>query len=71
VRVRSQLMQQILHCADLSNPSKPAHIYKEWVNRVMEEFFRQGDREKMLGVDVSPMCDRNTVKIANAQVTAC
>jgi len=59
----------MLHCADLSNPTKPAQIYREWVSRVMEEFFRQGDRERALGMDVSPMCDRNTVKIPNAQVS--
>jgi len=64
-----QLLQQMLHCADLSNPTKPAHVYREWVNRVMEEFFRQGDRERALGYDVSPMCDRSTVKISNAQVS--
>jgi len=64
-----QLLTQMLHCADLSNPAKPMHIYREWVNRVMEEFFRQGDRERELGVDVSPMCDRYTVKSANAQVS--
>jgi len=63
-----QLLQQMLHCADLSNPTKPAHVYREWVNRVMAEFFRQGDRERELGVDISPMCDRHTVKVANAQV---
>jgi len=64
-----QLLTQMLHCADLSNPAKPMHIYREWVNRVMEEFFRQGDRERELGVDVSPMCDRYTVKSANAQAS--
>jgi len=64
-----QLLQQMLHCADLSNPTKPANVYREWVTRVMEEFFRQGDRERALGYDVSPMCDRNTVKVANAQVS--
>jgi len=63
-----QLLSQMLHCADLSNPTKPAHIYREWVTRVMEEFFRQGDRERALGYEVSPMCDRSTVKVANAQV---
>jgi len=67
-RCACQLLQQLLHIADLSNPSKPIQIYREWASRVMEEFFRQGDRERALGLDVSPMCDRNTVKVANAQV---
>ena len=30
-----------MHCADLSNPAKPLPMYRKWVDRVMEEFFRQ------------------------------
>jgi len=35
---------------------------------VLEEFFAQGDRERELKRDISPLCDRNTVSKANAQV---
>jgi hypothetical protein len=33
-------------------------LYTEWIVRVTEEFFSQGDREKSLGLPVSPYCNR-------------
>ena len=48
----------MVHCADLSNPTKPRHCYNQWVNRITEEFFCQGDREKKLDMPISPMCER-------------
>ena len=41
---RIQVLQNMVHCADLSNPTKPLEAYKLWVDRIMEEFFQQGDR---------------------------
>ena len=34
----------------------------------MEEFFNQGDQEKELGLDMSPLCDRNTTQIPQSQI---
>ena len=34
----------------------------------MEESFKQGDKERELGLDLSPLCDRNTVNVAKCQV---
>jgi len=58
----------MVHCADLSNPTKPIAIYREWVRRIMEEFFRQGDKEREQGLDISPMCDRHNATVEKAQV---
>merc|ERR1712079_819626 len=55
---RIQVLQNMVHCADLSNPTKPLPIYRRWCDRIMEEFFRQGDRERDACLDISPMCDR-------------
>ena len=41
---RIQVLQNMVHCADLSNPTKPLELYKTWCSRIMEEFFQQGDR---------------------------
>ncbi|XP_055885166.1 cAMP-specific 3',5'-cyclic phosphodiesterase 4C-like isoform X5 [Biomphalaria glabrata] len=65
---RIQVLQNMVHCADLSNPTKPLEIYKTWVDRVMAEFFKQGDQERLLGLDISPMCDRHTATIEKSQV---
>lgn len=65
---RIQVLQNMVHCSDLSNPTKPLEIYRTWVDRVMNEFFRQGDLERQQGLDISPMCDRHTATIEKSQV---
>ena len=65
---RVHVLETMVHCADLSNPTKPLNQYKEWVKLVFEEFFQQGDREKESGLVVSPNCDRNNVSIEESQV---
>jgi len=65
---RIQVLQNMVHCADLSNPTKPLQIYRKWVDRIMEEFFMQGDKERELGLDISPMCDRQKPSIEKSQV---
>jgi hypothetical protein len=58
----------ILHFCDIANPAKPFDVYKNWMNTVMEEFFRQGDKERQLGIPISFLCDRNTVTIEGSQI---
>ena len=61
----------MVHCSDLSNPLKPLEVYLKWTDRIMEEFFKQGDREKELSLDLSPLCDRDNSDICKSQVTIC
>ncbi len=63
-----QVLQNMVHCADLSNPTKPLELYRRWVDLIMEEFFRQGDKERANGQDISPMCDRHSATIEKSQV---
>ena len=42
--VEFQVLQNMVHCSDLSNPTKPLNIYIHWVDRITEEFFLQGDK---------------------------
>ncbi|XP_062701648.1 cAMP-specific 3',5'-cyclic phosphodiesterase isoform X4 [Aedes albopictus] len=65
---RIQVLENLVHCADLSNPTKPLPMYKRWVARLMEEFFLQGDKERAAGMDISPMCDRHNATIEKSQV---
>ncbi|KAB7506535.1 cAMP-specific 3',5'-cyclic phosphodiesterase, isoform F [Armadillidium nasatum] len=65
---RIQVLQNMVHCADLSNPTKPLELYRKWVSSIMEEFFKQGDREREQGMDISPMCDRHSATIEKSQV---
>lgn len=62
-------MRNLVHCADLSNPTKPRKLYNEWTNRITEELYRQGDREKKLGMAISPACERpKTQELLNEAV---
>ena len=65
---RIQVLQNMVHCSDLSNPTKPLEIYRVWVERITEEFFLQGDQERQAGLDISPMCDRNNATTEKSQV---
>ncbi|XP_032822094.2 3',5'-cyclic-AMP phosphodiesterase 4C-like isoform X3 [Petromyzon marinus] len=65
---RIQVLQNMVHCADLSNPTKPLDVYRQWTERIMEEFFRQGDRERERGMEISPMCDKHSASVEKSQV---
>ncbi|XP_006876393.1 PREDICTED: cAMP-specific 3',5'-cyclic phosphodiesterase 4C [Chrysochloris asiatica] len=65
---RIQVLQNLVHCADLSNPTKPLPLYRQWTDRIMAEFFQQGDRERDIGLDISPMCDKHTASVEKSQV---
>jgi hypothetical protein len=56
-----------LKVADLGHTAKPLDIHLQWTNRVLDEFFRQGDMEKARGVPVSMYCDRLTTNIPKSQ----
>uniref|UniRef100_A0A672RCG6 Phosphodiesterase n=1 Tax=Sinocyclocheilus grahami TaxID=75366 RepID=A0A672RCG6_SINGR len=65
---RIQVLQNMVHCADLSNPTKPLELYREWTDRIMVELFSQGDRERDRGIEISPMCDKHTASVEKSQV---
>ncbi|KAM6038297.1 LOW QUALITY PROTEIN: 3',5'-cyclic-AMP phosphodiesterase 4A [Chlamydotis macqueenii] len=65
---RIQVLRNMVHCADLSNPTKPLALYRQWTARIMEEFFRQGDRRAERGMEISPMCDKHTASVERSQV---
>ncbi|XP_013362709.1 PREDICTED: cAMP-specific 3',5'-cyclic phosphodiesterase 4C isoform X2 [Chinchilla lanigera] len=65
---RIQVLQNLVHCADLSNPTKPLPLYRQWTDRIMAEFFQQGDQERESGLDISPMCDKHTASVEKSQV---
>jgi hypothetical protein len=66
--IQQDIMNFLIHTADISNPSKEFVVYKEWTTLCMDEFFRQGDLEKSELLTVSFLCDRNTVNIPKAQI---
>jgi len=57
-----------LHCADISNPYKHFDVCRRWADLIVYEFCAQGDREKAEGLEISPMCDRDTLNLYNMQM---
>ena len=64
---RREALQMLLHCADISNPARPLHQCTEWGKRVQEELYIQGDKERVLGLSVTKLCDRYMSAPADAQ----
>lgn len=64
-----QVLRNMVHCADLSNPTKSLELYRQWTDRIMEEFFQQGDKERERGMEISPMCDKHTASVEKSQVS--
>lgn len=63
-----KVLQNMVHCADLSNPTKPLELYRQWTDRIMVELFSQGDCERDKGIEISPMCDKHTASVEKTQV---
>jgi len=57
------MYKMMLKCADIGHAAKCTELHERWSNRVMEEFFQQGDAEKAKGLNVSMFCDRETTDI--------
>ncbi|KAJ3410427.1 hypothetical protein HDV05_003813 [Chytridiales sp. JEL 0842] len=56
---RTLLMQMLMKAADVSNPTKVGPEYDQWITRIQEEWYHQGDLEKSLGLPISPFCNRD------------
>lgn len=66
---KKKLMRNLcLHFSDISNPTKPFLIAKQWAWAIVDEFFLQGDKEKELGIVVQPLNDRLKVSRPYSQV---
>lgn len=65
---KSKALQLVLHCCDISHPAKKWDLHHKWTMLLLEEFFRQGDLERELGLPFSPLCDRNNTLVAESQI---
>ncbi|XP_010214002.1 PREDICTED: calcium/calmodulin-dependent 3',5'-cyclic nucleotide phosphodiesterase 1A [Tinamus guttatus] len=65
---KAKAMSLILHAADISHPAKSWKLHYRWTMALMEEFFRQGDKEAALGLPFSPLCDRKSTLVAQSQI---
>ena len=64
--IHQEYMNILIHSADISNPTKKFDIYWKWAQLVVEEFFRQGEKEKEMGIKCS--FDRETTNTYQVQL---
>nr|XP_020494274.1 calcium/calmodulin-dependent 3',5'-cyclic nucleotide phosphodiesterase 1A-like isoform X2 [Labrus bergylta] len=65
---KPKALSLLLHTADISHPAKRWALHHSWTSSLLEEFFRQGDKEAELGLPFSPLCDRNSTMVAQSQI---
>ncbi|KAI9497969.1 hypothetical protein BDB00DRAFT_802838 [Zychaea mexicana] len=59
----------LIKCADIGNCARPFPLAKKWAEILTEEFARQGDLEKELGLQVLPINERGKVSLEEFQLT--
>ncbi|XP_065639277.1 cGMP-inhibited 3',5'-cyclic phosphodiesterase 3A isoform X4 [Hydra vulgaris] len=59
--------QMMIKVADIAGPSKEWSLHRRWTDRIVEEFYLQGEDEKTFGMPVSPYMDRNDGKVPQLQ----
>ncbi|XP_048367853.1 calcium/calmodulin-dependent 3',5'-cyclic nucleotide phosphodiesterase 1C-like isoform X4 [Sphaerodactylus townsendi] len=65
---KPKALSLMLHTADISHPAKAWDLHHRWTMSLLEEFFRQGDKEAELGLPFSPLCDRTSTMVPQSQV---
>ncbi|KAJ8276921.1 hypothetical protein GJAV_G00069390 [Gymnothorax javanicus] len=65
---KPKALSLLLHTADISHPAKKWDLHSRWTTSLLEEFFRQGDKESELGLPFSPLCDRKSTMVAQSQI---
>ncbi|XP_061695562.1 dual specificity calcium/calmodulin-dependent 3',5'-cyclic nucleotide phosphodiesterase 1A isoform X3 [Syngnathoides biaculeatus] len=65
---KPKALSLLLHTADISHPAKSWDLHHRWTTSLLEEFFRQGDKEAELGLSFSPLCDRKSTMVAQSQI---
>ena len=65
---RTFVLKYLVHGVDISNPIRPEQVCRKWAEKVLEEFFAQGDKEKAQSLPVSMLCDRDTVSLPKSQI---
>ena len=63
-----QVLKQAMICGDISGQARKLEIATQWGERVYEEFFRLGDLELELNLEVQKLNDRSTVDVNKGQV---
>ncbi|XP_078662784.1 cGMP-inhibited 3',5'-cyclic phosphodiesterase 3A-like isoform X6 [Branchiostoma floridae x Branchiostoma belcheri] len=64
---RLLVVQMCIKLADVNGPCKAENLHITWTNRIVAEFYEQGDDEAGRGLPISPYMDRNKPFLARLQ----
>merc|ERR1712045_786194 len=67
VKFAKVIIPLMVHTADLSNPSKDFRLYRQWAERVVQEFFEQAANEKKHGLPVTAMMNPEQTDLPTIQ----
>jgi hypothetical protein len=67
---RKLVLVTAMKASDVNNSAKPNHLSQIWTEKILEEFFRQGDEEKNLGMVVSTFMNRDATDIPKSQLVS-
>eukprot|EP00794_Sanderia_malayensis_P012831 gene12831-14148_t len=59
--------QMCIKLSDISGPTKSWDLHYRWTQRIVEEFYMQGDAEDSQGMPISPYMDRNQPRLPQLQ----
>ncbi len=62
VKYRGLLLCAVLKLSDVGHTAKGKVNHMKWTDKIMEEFFCQGEKEKDMGMAVSAFMDREKMK---------
>lgn len=62
-----QLCMVLIKVSDISNEARPMDIAEPWLDRLLQEFFKQSDAEKLEGLPVTPFMDREKITKPSSQ----
>ncbi|KAJ9599178.1 hypothetical protein L9F63_010355, partial [Diploptera punctata] len=57
----------LIKVADISNEARPMDVAEPWLDRLLQEFFKQSDAEKLEGLPVTPFMDREKITKPSSQ----
>eukprot|EP01116_Phalansterium_solitarium_P025361 TRINITY_DN9661_c0_g1_i1.p1 TRINITY_DN9661_c0_g1~~TRINITY_DN9661_c0_g1_i1.p1 ORF type:complete len:698 (-),score=295.45 TRINITY_DN9661_c0_g1_i1:430-2523(-) len=60
-------LKMALKAADISHTAKSSALHLRWTERITDEFFAQGDKERDLHLAVSPFMDRSQPDVPKSQ----
>ena len=61
------VLKVAIKCADIGHLASTGATHRKWVSCLEEEMFRQGDKEKTMGLPISPLMDRRKAGVTKSQ----